>query len=471
MFVKQALVIAACVESLDVFVKSAQQESLETTRDVVNSFDCQRIQEGIDDDSDVNVLLGGQQISIEKGEFQFKIDGDVPLVFAHLQGPISRLQEACQIFKETILTGITELSLSAESESKNENHVLRPNLTLYESYSDESSQQELPQRKRRLIFSTWRHELSTFSEDNNWLLSLDHQLVAIYTHHALRLRWRLSPAEWISQWRLMLEHMLMQILVIALQGCLDSIHLFLLQVEKHNPEFLYTPRSSCEIRSSGTWAANEGLVPYLQHYLDTSGRKFKLPRVFFNEIAGDRRDVLLALLNGVVPELAEVNKPAFLEVGIYDGKTAQQVLSKHPEINYTGVDVWNEIFACDTCTAEDVEGVRMTALHRIRPFALEGRAEVFHDDSLKVMQLMPNGTVDIVFIDADHRFPGVYENVREAVRVVRPGGVIAGHDFSPFWFETIFGVLMATCFSSSSDLELSSDAVWWLQRPRDLVDA
>jgi predicted O-methyltransferase YrrM len=43
-------------------------------------------------------------------------------------------------------------------------------------------------------------------------------------------------------------------------------------------------------------------------------------------------------------------------------------------------------------------------------------------------------TVDMVFIDGDHRYETVVRDIKKALELVRPGGIISGHDYDhPGW--------------------------------------
>ncbi len=41
--------------------------------------------------------------------------------------------------------------------------------------------------------------------------------------------------------------------------------------------------------------------------------------------------------------------------------------------------------------------------------------------------------VDLVFIDADHRYDAVKSDIEAWTRHLKPGGILCGHDYSPAW--------------------------------------
>lgn len=68
-------------------------------------------------------------------------------------------------------------------------------------------------------------------------------------------------------------------------------------------------------------------------------------------------------------------------------------------------------------------------------------------------------TVDMVFIDGDHRYEAVLRDISKAVELVRPGGIISGHDYNhPLWP----GIKQAVTekFGSIENKEM----IWWKVR-------
>lgn len=45
-----------------------------------------------------------------------------------------------------------------------------------------------------------------------------------------------------------------------------------------------------------------------------------------------------------------------------------------------------------------------------------------------VLPLLAPASFDLVFVDADHRYDGALHDIRHAQRLIKPGGIICGHD-------------------------------------------
>ncbi len=65
-------------------------------------------------------------------------------------------------------------------------------------------------------------------------------------------------------------------------------------------------------------------------------------------------------------------------------------------------------------------------------------------------------TFDFVFIDADHGYEAVAADIDAYLPLVRPGGIVAGHDYADNWP----GVMRAVD-ERFSDRALAPGTIWW----------
>lgn len=45
------------------------------------------------------------------------------------------------------------------------------------------------------------------------------------------------------------------------------------------------------------------------------------------------------------------------------------------------------------------------------------------------MKTYPNDYFDIIYIDGDHSYDGVTNDLKESLRIIKNGGIICGHDY------------------------------------------
>lgn len=118
----------------------------------------------------------------------------------------------------------------------------------------------------------------------------------------------------------------------------------------------------------------------------------------------------------VLKMVSEHKVKSFAEVGVLEGQLADGLISAHPEIQYCGVERWIEDKLRERF-AEWTKNRRAVAIYAM--------------SSLEAAPFIDDGSMDMVYIDADH----TYENVRNDIllwgKKVKNGGILAGHDYNP----------------------------------------
>lgn len=121
------------------------------------------------------------------------------------------------------------------------------------------------------------------------------------------------------------------------------------------------------------------------------------------------------------------------EIGVLRGQTLSALMQCCPDLHMTAVDLWTPQTEQDRVREHggrsyaehdmgDYENlVRAMARHYGRITLLKGR-------SVEVAPLVPDGSLDFVFIDGDHTLAGVEADIHAWRPKVRPGGALTGHD-------------------------------------------
>ena len=66
-------------------------------------------------------------------------------------------------------------------------------------------------------------------------------------------------------------------------------------------------------------------------------------------------------------------------------------------------------------------------------FNIRGQVEVHAGSTVSVAGNFPDASLDLVFIDADHRYEQTSADVRAWLPKVKPGGILCGHDYKRPW--------------------------------------
>ncbi len=95
------------------------------------------------------------------------------------------------------------------------------------------------------------------------------------------------------------------------------------------------------------------------------------------------------------------------------------------------------------------------------------RRTILRMDSKDAARAVPDASLDLAFIDADHSYEGCKSDLEAWYPKVRPGGIFSGHDFENTEFPG-FGVTQAvTEFITSHNLhlELGENFTWFVSKP------
>jgi hypothetical protein len=148
------------------------------------------------------------------------------------------------------------------------------------------------------------------------------------------------------------------------------------------------------------------------------------------------------------------------------GRTAQEVLSARPMLQWIMVDAWtapdpestyaksaDRIAKNDQRYFDDcyVKTVRATSRYC-------DRIAIIRDWSAEAAMQIDDASLDCVFIDAEHTYEGVKRDIAIWLPKVRPGGWIGGHDYDNL--PRFPGVRRAVD-EAFDDIETDGDCTWF----------
>jgi len=151
-----------------------------------------------------------------------------------------------------------------------------------------------------------------------------------------------------------------------------------------------------------------------------------------------RRHVLVDLIHQRCPARDVV----VAEIGVRGGRTTEHMLGYCPQIA--------RLYAVD-----------IAAPGPNSPLLRLPKVEFLHGRSVEMARRIADGSLDLVFIDADHSEAAVREDVAAWRPKVRRGGVIAGHDYGS---RNHVGVKVAVdeAFAGHHEpVHVDANKVWW----------
>jgi predicted O-methyltransferase YrrM len=151
-------------------------------------------------------------------------------------------------------------------------------------------------------------------------------------------------------------------------------------------------------------------------------------------------------------------KGTILEVGCYKGRSTRAWCDNTKAMVYA-IDPWEGDYITERgkplfkLTREIYDEFRKNTEDCMNLTVYRGTLPMFR-------KVFPQMKADLVFIDGDHRYDAVMHDIACALDLTKPGGIIAGHDYSHTDWP---GVKRAvdSVFKNISQL----DSIWWIKNP------
>lgn len=126
------------------------------------------------------------------------------------------------------------------------------------------------------------------------------------------------------------------------------------------------------------------------------------------------------------------DRPTIVEIGSWLGMGSTRVMIdfiRHRSGRLHCVDTWEGSPGVDNhAKIASNYDVYETFRHNVRTAGGENVVTPHRLTSIQAAANWPEATVDMVFVDADHRFASVKEDIAAWLPKLRPGGTMAGHD-------------------------------------------
>ena len=137
-------------------------------------------------------------------------------------------------------------------------------------------------------------------------------------------------------------------------------------------------------------------------------------------LPGGRREKGLALL------FKELGFNEGAEIGTERGKYAQVLCETNPDLRLFCVDSWisYENYR-EHVSQEQQNGFYKEAVDRLAPH----NCMLIKSFSMDALKFFEDESLDFVYLDANHEFQHVTNDIAEWSKKVRKGGIVSGHDF------------------------------------------
>ncbi len=156
----------------------------------------------------------------------------------------------------------------------------------------------------------------------------------------------------------------------------------------------------------------------------------------------------------------------FVEVGSWKGRSTSFIgrICNSNGTRLVCVDHWNgsrDVLAARYAAALAVEDVEQTFRANMQELGIS--VEILAEPSLVAAGRFASASVDRVFLDASHDGASVAEDLVAWSRVLRPEGILAGHDYSPR-HAGLCAAVDAFAAERGLGVRRGPRDIWWLER-------
>lgn len=151
------------------------------------------------------------------------------------------------------------------------------------------------------------------------------------------------------------------------------------------------------------------------------------------------------------------------EVGVWLGEASYFFAQFFPNAHLYLVDPWkpsNQYLETGQGPGTSQKDYDQALQNVKRLFQDNPQVSIFPKSSQEALSLVPNN-LDLVFIDGDHSYEAVKHDILSWKQKVRPGGILAGHDYHP----NFPGVVEAVDECLKNQLQVGDATVWFTQIP------
>lgn len=138
-------------------------------------------------------------------------------------------------------------------------------------------------------------------------------------------------------------------------------------------------------------------------------------------------------------DLAKLFKGVGVEVGVERAVFAKEI-AKHCDKLYC-VDAWKTYPNYrESVTQERLDEFYEQTKQRMQSY----NCEIIRKFSMDAVKDFEDESLDFVYLDANHKYQSVVEDIREWSKKVKRGGIVAGHDYvNVFHRDGLYGVIKA----------------------------
>jgi predicted O-methyltransferase YrrM len=172
-------------------------------------------------------------------------------------------------------------------------------------------------------------------------------------------------------------------------------------------------------------------------------------------------DVKVGRTEELTKILQENNYQTFVEIGVYNGDNILTLANRFPNVKFIGIDPYFDGEYNDRYELRNKQYWDDKYTKVLNKAKALGNVTIIRKQSLDAAIEFEKESVDIVFIDAIHTYKDCKDDINHWLKVVKPNGILSGHDYS----TRFFGVIMAVNELLGVDnVRIGADSTWFYNK-------
>jgi len=154
----------------------------------------------------------------------------------------------------------------------------------------------------------------------------------------------------------------------------------------------------------------------------------------------------------LIKHFAELGFTVGAEIGVAEGYFSEAMFKAIPNLKLYCVDIWRPYRGNQwSGSTERNEHHFQVALARLSKY----NAEIMREMSLDAVKKIKDGSLDFVYIDANHAFDYVIQDLIEWSKKVRVGGIVSGDDYYIFRKAGVVPAVNAYAYAHGINFEIT----------------
>jgi predicted O-methyltransferase YrrM len=172
-------------------------------------------------------------------------------------------------------------------------------------------------------------------------------------------------------------------------------------------------------------------------------------------------DVKVGRTEELTKILQENNYQTIVEIGVYNGDNILTLANRFPNVKFIGIDPYFDGEYNDRYELRNKQYWDDKYTKVLNKAKALGNVTIIRKQSLDAAIEFEKESVDIVFIDAIHTYKDCKDDINHWLKVVKPNGILSGHDYS----TRFFGVIMAVNELLGVDnVRIGADSTWFYNK-------